>query len=122
MKRNVISILCILAGMTVAAAAAFSPFEPELVQFIGAAFVGGGFIYLDSKWMKRVVQREGKAGGKFLIRLAVYFALGVLFVLAPSKMQTQEVWLRVFKAVGEALLVTSLWSFFSYTTVKREEI
>ncbi|SFQ06920.1 hypothetical protein SAMN02910358_00605 [Lachnospiraceae bacterium XBB1006] len=125
MERKVVrlSLMSVLGGIIVSILSMYMPMMKlkELISYFGATMILGGAVYLD-KAVLVAVYGEGKPPVRSLLRLAVYMALAIVLLLAPTKIAMPDCGMRVSKAVGTACLLLSLLKFFIYTTMEEQSL
>lgn len=113
--------LGVLLGLGVCVASAFVPMVKEPVNYAGGMIMLLGAVFLDSGLVKHIYG-EGTPPKSSLIRLVVYLLMAVVLILLPGRLGLAEVGMRVFRGMGIAFLLLALLKFFSYTTMKEQEI
>ena len=113
------SVLSILAGLLISVGACYIGKAGELVNYIGAMFVFGGFIFLDQRMVEKCWPDNSKLA---LIRLPIYLLLSVVLILIPLHMEMSDMVMRCLRSIGISCLILALWRFFTFTTVEEEKI
>lgn len=114
-KQKVISFLCFLIGIIIVCGSIWCKGLEEIVLFAGAMMMTGSFIFWDG-WIMQLIFKNRAFNWKPQIRLLVYVLIGIVLLKVPMAMKASDFIISITKAFGMALLLLSMWKFYSFTT------
>ena len=116
MKQKIICSICFVVGVIVAYCSSYGGQFKQMLNFVGAMFITGSFIFID-EWLMKILFRENRNKAIIQLRLLLYVVIGI-FLLNISSFFNLNLRIQYMgKAFGIAFLILSMWKFYSFTSL-----